>query len=346
MSTTPFAYNKISMDTPYTITGEEEVLLFGYSLVVKDDMYYVPIDYVPTLDTAGIIGVAEDGKSLPEPTSYEVFGSVYGALCMSVTLENESFPKSVSFTSFPETICLELGKPLSLPITLSAASGSPVESISLEYTLDGKVNDFTYEAANPLPAGVSRNFTVNLDFPAQSAKFKEVVEFKLTKINGEENVCDGNTVSATVLVVDKAPVHRTLYEEYTGTWCQWCPRGFAALEYMRENHPDFVTASFHYGYGSSYPDPMQVINYYPSDAVESFPSAVLNRNNVVDPYYGSETYNYPVPVVGDIEALNAIPTTWDVSVSHEWTSTDLLVAKAEVANMAGFDDKDYRIAYL
>ncbi|MDE7351357.1 MAG: hypothetical protein K2N25_09830 [Muribaculaceae bacterium] len=347
MSKTPFGLNKVAVDEAYTITGDEEALFFGYSFVVppNNDMYYVPVDAVPTVPTAGLFGVSIDGESFPE--SFESFStSDYGALCMGVLVERETLPKSVSFTTFPADVCLPLGEAYSFPVTLNATCGTPIESVDIEYTLGGNTNDCHIELANPIPAGAAQYFSVSLPFPAMKEKFIESVEFKLTKINGVANDCNGMTAEATVVIVDEVPVHQTLYEEYTGTWCGYCPRGFAALEYISKNYPDFVTASFHYGYGPSSPDPMQVLNFYPSDAVSSFPSAVLNRMEVVDPYEGTGASDLPVPVVGDILALNAIPTAWKINISHEWESDDVLVAKAEVANMAGFNNKTYKIAYL
>lgn len=343
MSSTPFEDNKVDIETPYVITGEEESLFFGYSVVVKKNMFYVMVDCVPNAASTGMLGISPDGESMPE--EYDKFGnSEYGALCMSITLEREHLPKFVSFVSMPSTVCLPLGEPSTLPVTLKATSGSPIESISMEYTLGGKLNEATYVLDTPIPAGASRYFDLNMEFPAQDVNLNEQVEFTLTKINGEANVSEGATATATVVVVDEVPVHQTLYEEYTSTSCGYCTRGFAALEHMRTNYPEFVTASFHTSYQSV--DPMQAVSKFPTQ-VSGYPSAVLNRTTQVDPYYGTQQYmNLPLPVVGDMLALNAVPTPWRVAVTHEWETPDQLVAKAEVANVAGFEKGNYKIAYL
>lgn len=339
MTRTAYGTNNIVIDEPYTITGEEEALFFGYSLVVpkKNDMYYAVIDYIPNEPTTGIIGVAEE-DSFPE--EFDVFGDLYGALCMAVTLERESLPKFVNFTTFPVTMALPLGEPTAYPVTLKATSGSPIESITLEYTLGGKpiVDEIAFET--PIPAGASKYFGVSVEFPAYDEKLNEDVEFKLTKINGLDNTGENMTAEARVAVVDQLPARQTLIEEYTGTWCQYCTRGYAAMEYIRHNYPEFVTAAYHND------DPMSVVtDEYPAN-ISGFPSASLNREEVCDPYYGSQTYDFAVPIIGDILAANAVPTAWEVSVSHVWETSDVLVVRAEAANVAGFKDKDFRIAYL
>lgn len=341
LSTTAYDVNKVSTTESYTITGEEPVLYFGYSVVVEDGMYYVPIDFVETDPTAGIIGVSEDGVGLP--TQWMSFGTSYGALCMSVTLEGQNFPSSLAFDDIPATICLELGKKSAVPIGLSAVCGSPIDSFEIEYTMGGKLYSSVYSYAEPILPGVNRYMGAQLEFPAQNVAFNEAVEFRLTKLNNKP--IDGSSAVAQVRAMENPPVRHTLMEEYTGTWCGYCPRGFAAMEYMRENYPEFVVASYHSGSGDV-PDPMEVTQDFPV-MVSGFPSASLNRNYTCDPYDGTGTYSkLPVPVIGDIEDLNAVPTAWSVNVSHEWESADVLTAKAEVSNVAGYGNGNYQIAYL
>lgn len=344
MSTTPFAENTVSVDTPYTITGEEKNLYFGYSIVTpaKDDMYYAVIDDVPNVNTTFMIGTSSNGESMP--TNFGSYGSQYGALCMALTLEGDHFPKYVNFESFPSAICLPLGQTSSLPISLHAVSGTPVESVEIAYAIGGKDYTSTIEFNPAYNAGSSINIDTNIEFPAFEEKFNEDVQFNITKINGLENVSDGASATSRVVVVSEVPAHQTLFEEYTGTWCGYCTRGYAALEYIRENYPDFIVAAFHSG-SQTKADPMQITNNFPT-RVQGLPSAVLNRNMIVDPYYGTQNYDMEVPVVGDVLALNAVPSVWSVKVSHEWESEDILVATTEVANMAGFDNSTYKIAYL
>ena len=344
MTSSPMAENRIALTEPYTITGEENGIIFGYSFVIPkaNNMFYLISDGVKTNGMAGIYGASNDTAF---PQEFYTCADQIGALCMSLTLEAESFPTFGKFASIPSTICLPLGQATSLPVTLSATSDSPIESISVEYTLGGKLNEYEYSASTPIPAGASRMFKVNLEFPAQSEKLKETVEFKIIKVNGQPNEDEGAVAEATVIVVDEVPVRQTLFEEYTCTRCTWCPRGFAALEYIAKNYPDFVTASYHNtGQGA---DPMAVVSNFPS-SVKGNPGAFLNRTDEqMDPFYGNQEYmDLTVPMVGNILALNEIPTVWKISASHEWESSDILVAKADVANMAGYENEDYTIAYL
>lgn len=347
MSKTAFGLNEINMDTPYTITGEEESLYFGYSFVVpkSNNMYYVMVDGYANEPSTGLCGKSDDESF---PSEFDSFAPDYGALSMSIKIEGNNIPQYAAFVTVPSSICLPLDKDIDIPVTVAAVSGEPIESIEIEYTLGGNPYTSTCNYSTPVPAGYGVYFTSSINFPAQSEKLKENVAFKISKINGNPNEIEAY-VQSEVIVVSEVPVHQTLYEEYTGTWCGYCTRGYAALEYIRKNYPDFVVAAYHSGTsngGQLVKDPMQITNNFPS-YVSGFPSAVLNRGEVIDPYYGTQQYmDFELPVVGDVLALNAIPTPWKISVSHAWESDDILVAKAEVANMAGYEDKTYKLVYL
>ena len=79
----------------------------------------------------------------------------------------------------------------------------------------------------------------------------------LTGVNGQPNVCADNQASTDVLSLHHKAHRRTVMEEYTGTWCSACPRGFAGIARLKQMYPDdFIAVSVHVLNG----DPMDV--YY------------------------------------------------------------------------------------
>ena len=91
-------------------------------------------------------------------------------------------------------------------------------------------------------------------------------------------------------------------EESTGTWCGYCPRGIATIEYLKETYGDrFIAISLH-GSGSTV-DPMampdsEYLNYVSSG---SFPGALLNRDALLDPYQAIEYFADRVDDRSDIK---------------------------------------------
>lgn len=345
ISTTPFALNTVEVDQTYTITGEEKALFFGYSVMVPlaNNMYYIPYDGIPAAPTNLMAGFSDDPDKFP--VEFSAAGAYVGSLCMTVKLEGKDFPKTISFEQVPSEVCLPLGKKVSYPISIKATTSTPISSFDIEFNLGGKPYTSTYTYSTPIPAGSNRYMGALLEFPAQSETLREEVEFRLTKLNGEAYAGAGATAKSVVAVVENAPVHQTLIEEYTSTACGWCPRGYAALEYLRKNYPEFIAVSYHTELNGN-ADPMQVTEDFPTPGL-SLPSAVLNRQMVVDPHDGTTQYaDLLVPIVGDVEDQNAVPTAWKVDVSHTWTSENELTAKAEVANMCGYTGGNYRVAYI
>ena len=100
---------------------------------------------------------------------------------------------------------------------------------------------------------------------------------------------DFNTVSA---LVEK----NVLFEEGTGTWCGWCPRGAVAMNKAYVDHPTgFIGIAAHNG------DVMTVTEYDAGCNFSGFPSANVDREDLgidagtadFDTYYASRITKIP-----------------------------------------------------
>lgn len=73
------------------------------------------------------------------------------------------------------------------------------------------------------------------------------------------------------------PVRMVLFEEFTGSWCGWCPRGHLILEEICKDHPRVIPVAIHSGPGF---DPMRtnhgdqltedMLIWYPTAAIDRF----------------------------------------------------------------------------
>lgn len=320
----------------YTITSDG--LYVGYSIGIKllDSGTKFPVAVAATDEKNAFFchsnRIYLNWTNIAETSGY--------ACAITVTLEADNLPdRNVTFYSTPENLLLELGKEKIIPVEFKSSASEGVSSVDFNIAFNGSTYTSHYDLDQPLAAGIGRRFFANVAIPAQDELVEGDLEINIAKVNGEANEAKAS-VAIPTRVLSVVPVHQTLFEEYTGTWCGWCVRGFAALEYIAKNHPDFVVAAFHNG------DAMTITSSYPNSP-SGFPAGFLNRSLSVDPYYGTQTYStLKLPVVGDIQALNAEETPWAVNVSHEWDSENILTAKAEVANIWGFENETYKIAYL
>jgi thiol-disulfide isomerase/thioredoxin len=150
----------------------------------------------------------------------------------------------------------------------------------VEYQLNGQT--YTKTITNKVKGQFGMNTYASFTLPAISEAGTYDFLMRVVKVNGQDNMDQTPEAVTPVQVLNTVPRKRTLMEEYTGTWCGWCTRGFVALELLKKNYPDdFVTISYHNS------DPMEIMTsaYYPSQ-VSGYPDAWIDRGMNVDPYGG------------------------------------------------------------
>lgn len=321
----------------YSITSSG--VYVGYTLTVSKltSGTQYPMGFDDSSDTNSFF--CRTNKTMPQWSNIAA-EMKYGA-AITVVLESDNVPaQSVMISSIKDPLYLEIGKPSTVNIGLTSFGGEPVTSVDVEYSIDGHDGTTHFDLPETVPAGLNKKFDVNLDLPAFDNKFAGEYSFAVTKVNGQPNESAKGQKFINVASFAEFPVHQTLIEEYTGTWCQFCTRGYAALEYMRENEPDFVIAAFHNN------DPMAITSSYPS-VVSGYPCVYLDRYYSGDPYWGTTVqYSEKLLIVDEIKALNAEITPWGIEVSHKWEDDNHLVATADVWNILGYEDEKYEIAYL
>lgn len=108
------------------------------------------------------------------------------------------------------------------------------------------------------------------------------------------------------------PTHVPVFEEATGTWCQWCPRGAVFMDSLAKLHPDAVAIAVHNN------DPMEVAIYDAGMAplIGGYPSGLVDRKVEEDPSDFLTAYNTHKNDfgVGDITINPPVATGTNVSV--------------------------------
>ncbi len=107
--------------------------------------------------------------------------------------------------------------------------------------------------------------------------YASVVEKELaltiTAVNGNaDSVMSNNTGTKKFNTVSQASPKKVLFEEGTGTWCGWCPRGAVAMEYMDTTYPnEFIGVAVHNN------DPMMITEYDNGADFSGFPGMNVDR---------------------------------------------------------------------
>lgn len=157
-----------------------------------------------------------------------------------------------------------------LSMNVANNGSNPITSLTVSWN-DGAAHSETINVN--IPVGGSSN--VNHPTPVNySAAFTRDIEVEITQVNGTNDPApEDNSGNAIITTLSQSPTKRVVIEEGTGTWCQWCPRGAVAMEYMYNTYPDrFIGIAVHNG------DPMTVSEYDNGANFGGYPSANIDRS--------------------------------------------------------------------
>lgn len=121
---------------------------------------------------------------------------------------------------------------------------------------------------------VGATTTVNHPTPINySSVVEKNLALTITAVNGSADpVPANNTGSVKFNTVSQVSPKKVFFEEGTGTWCQYCPRGMVAMEYMQNTYPnEFIGVAVHNG------DPMTLTAYDDGVNFSSFPGMNVDR---------------------------------------------------------------------
>jgi len=292
--------NNIAFEVPYTINNA--TTYFGYTLELN------------TQDKAIINGGEWETNSFwfrasELQTNWQTVKT--GKLALQLLVEDACFPLNAASPFDFGTHYFLKGDQAIVPIRIKNNGMNPVTSISYTITTNNDPSTTTPEVTVAIDSlAYNAIDTINVAFDTSNAMTCNTA-ITITKVNGvaNETISPQNKAWGQLyiraILTNRVPV----IEEFTGTWCGWCPRGFEGMETVRETYGDNVILI-----AAHNADPMAITDYDPVMA-SSFPTAVINRQANVDPH--PSTF---------IEYLNA---TMDdhpdamVDVSAQWNNEEM-----------------------
>lgn len=265
----------VTLSTPYTLSGSD--VYVGYSFDVDE---LATGNLAPVWITSEGTGT-EGGLWMHSSRTYRKWmdNSAAGCSAMQVIVSGVK-ANAASFASVA-TINGQVNSPVSFEAKITNHGSAGISSFDYTYEVNGQKASQHVDLANAVQSLIGAYATQTVTLPAISTKGAYTVKLTVDKVNGVANEDATPTTEATLNIYNTLPVHRSVMEEYTGTWCGYCPRGFVGLEVMNKLYPDFIGLSYHNG------DDMEVMSSakFPAD-ISGFPSAFLDRTTSVDAYYG------------------------------------------------------------
>jgi hypothetical protein len=168
------------------------------------------------------------------------------------------------------------GAGITLAGTIFNYGATPITSMDIKWSDGGAPNNQTLTALNILPyQSATFQHSTAATFTAVSSKAIRL----WSALAGDTNPTNDSARTDVGSYTDK-PAYKITFEEGTGTWCGWCPRGAVYMDSMEKMNGDKTNLiAVHNG------DPMVVAAY---DAgigglIGGYPSCVANREAELDP---------------------------------------------------------------
>lgn len=288
--------NDILLSTPYNVNSQS--IYLGYTLSIAEKAY--PIMYGGSdMDNSFYLRL--------NSFSWETLRG-HGKLAIQILLEGGTYPKNCAVVEdFGQTVVLKGGE-VSIPVTITNKGKNPINSISYTIATGGKTSE---ERTADIPSIVlNENTQIDIPFSSDVEERKYVKILTITKVNGVANTASEKSAMGNLITVSERPTVMPVVEEFTGTWCGFCPWGIIGMKKAHERFGEEVALiAVH----CNRADPMAIDAYYPvEDAYcTGYPGSRINRAEAdVYPSYLDDGIN---------DALERV-TQASIEVTARWSN--------------------------
>lgn len=284
-----FTYYTVKLDQPYTIKAGTDIFVGCYSILTHSKDLAIVVDAMQHESNEG--GWASKSSKTGN-FNWDNLADSYGFVCVSATLAGIDFPQNkIKIGKTQAPVIVTPGKEFTASIGLTNLGQNSIESAQLNYTVNGgSPVDTTFTFEQPLTSMKSGNLVLNLNVKETGSHNFEV---KINKLNGVD-ISDKDmhtSFAVSCMTADQGYVPNAVIEEFTGTWCGYCPRGIVTMEYIRDHYKDgtLIPVAVHSG------DAMQSESYVAVDYRfngSGYPNSIINRNTE---YANNNGALYPYP---------------------------------------------------
>lgn len=335
---------QVKLDEPYVIT--EKPVYVGYSMDV-DNVSTTALQY-PVLVAQGtnpngmFVHMSKSALKWVNWTQQVADAAIsYGHGIAYIVVEIEGdFPEySLGFKSY-EDIYAEPNTEYPVLFQVANVGANSITSLNYTYTYNDDPTEYTGSVTLPSPieSAIALTTPLELTFNGLPDYGANILNVTISEVNGQKNEAPDASMACTVNVIPYHPVNRPLIEEGTGLWCQWCPRGWLAMEMINEDYGDkVVLISYHSG------DEINQSSFIPY-SYEGLPCASINRVDDIDPYYGS-TDMREYGIAQDIEEYMSKLTMADIDLKA-YKDGNEIHAKSYVKFMRDYQNANFRVGYM
>lgn len=326
-------------ENPYEITGKGFYLGYSFDLEeIKTENDGYPIVCAGSDNENGILVNFND-------SGFESYnGQGYGSLVLYGFIEGNipDVDAALDIATYNRGIA---GEECEIQAMVTNNGAETINSMDIAYEING-VQEVQTAAMLTGPIATMEQGVISLKIktPVESGQY--IFDLTVDKVNGKDDENDMNDIAqAGILSITKSSPRKTVIEEGTGTWCGYCTRGIVGMENMAELYPDsFVGIAVHAD------DALEIEGYSPLLGMFSgFPSAIVDRLTVTDPYLGNNTTEFAFGLDKVFEEYNARLCEASLQMSAKWS--DDSQASVDVTSVVRFNFNNaeatpYKMAYV
>lgn len=331
----------VTFNEPYTLTEEGAYVGYSFEVSELDGVNGSPIKSIDVVNEHGFY-VHTSRTYIKWMNRSEQIGR---SLAMRVLVNG--VPHDAAGIAGLDNVEVQAGSPSIMPVKVRNHGASDITYLEYRYSINGQEGTGCADLYNtPIRNYYNMEGKMNVQIPAMPDAGSYPLTVTITKVNDMPNNDVQASAQATVTAKKMLVRHRPVMEEYTGTWCGYCPRGLVALKVLSERYPDnFIGISYHAGNPPSI-DPMQIMPSYNFPTLcPGYPFAAIDRVVETDPYHGSELDGFGIEMLWLNQCGVAAPA--DVSVKARLSEDKTkVVADATVAFPEPSSDNRYLVAYV
>lgn len=326
----------VKLATPYTIDSDTLYIGYSFDVVELTEKTALPISLI---NEKGVQGLWVHSNR-----TYRAWldKSLYG--CSAMQVELSGFNANDAYFDGFKDYYNQTNTTTPIKLTLLNRGYNGIKSIDYSYSVGDKKGSDRLTLDAPIPACLNASTEFIITLPAIETKGKYPVSFSIDKVNGETN-SEVATANSTMAIYNKLPKHRPVMEEFTGTWCGNCARGWIGLEVMTRLHPDFIALAYHSGDVMQVIDQKQFLGFDTSNP--SYPMANIDRVYTdIDPYYGEDMTPFGIEELWNKRAEILAPASLETEAAFTPDGKDIK-AKAILEFPEAANDADkYSVEFV
>lgn len=331
----------VALTTPYKIT--DKGVYVGYSFTAEDPFPVLVTTNTATMPESFYLKTSSTYTSWQDMSSYNS-----GNLAVQVLLDGEFHNTAAKACDFDDAVTT-LGQQVTIPITIVNYGNEGMNNIDYILYNDGNASAEQHYDFHRTVTQVKDTAVMNLSIQAPSTATLSHKRLVITRVNGQTNEysADESAGNGAVIAIEESYPHNVTMEEFTGTWCGWCPRGIVGIRQLKKDFGDrFIGISIHNN------DPMEIEDYSFMQP-DGYPSCNLDREYSGDPFFGlgyagtgtERSYG----IHDNVEYMMGKLTEADVKLNANWANEDSTNIKATATITLAYDCDDtppYSLAFV